>query len=143
MKLTEDKSPIFLKEEKNNLRQEAELFGKYLLGKIPDEKSCQLYEAAISRLGSSGTPADENIIRFVLSKPSFLGLIDSGCAFFRPGSLLRKKLHMMFAVLESRPAYANLFLPEKRKHNSLFYAIWVGKRAIFKAIIGRFIMIFI
>ena len=122
---------------------EAEVFGKYLLGAKPGEGSVSLYDDAIAKLKvDPSSTKDTRAINFVLKNPSCIGFVDASHALFNSRSLLRKKLHIMFAILETQPEYAHLFLPEKRKHNSFIYALWVGTSAVAKALIGKLIFFF-
>ena len=47
--------------------------------------------------------------------PFLLQFIDAGYALRRSPSALRKKILLMFAVLESLPEYAHYFLPKKNQ----------------------------
>ncbi|HEY6163132.1 MAG TPA: hypothetical protein VI112_18030 [Bacteroidia bacterium] len=126
------------------MKSEAEVFGKYLLGEMPGPKCVSLYNEALSKLNLLPVSAkDERSLSFVLRNPSCLGFIDASHALFNSRSLLRKKLHVMFAVLETQSEYAHLFLPERRKRNSLVYALWTGTRAVIKAVIGKLIFFFV
>jgi len=119
---------------------EAEIFGKYLLGNIPNQKSVILYVDAMNKLKISLDKKEEKLLQFMLRNPNSVKWIDSGLAMFRKESPIRKKLLVMSAILETIPEYANLFFP---KRTSIIYVFWVGFRAGFKAMIGGLMIKFI
>jgi hypothetical protein len=70
-------------------------------------------------------------------------LLDSALALSNSESLLRQKLLLMSAILETRPQYAALFLPKQRSFFYLFYVGFVGVRAVAKAVAGKVLLHFI
>lgn len=126
------------------MKQEAITFGKYLLsGEMPDEKTIALYEAAHEHKKLNVTAAEQKLFSFAVKNRWALGAIDGALAFKNPEHVLRKKLLVMSAILESRPQYAELFLPKKR---SAFYILafgWIGFRAVCKAVLGRVVIAFV
>jgi hypothetical protein len=121
---------------------EAAIFGRYLLGGMqPDVASIALYTKALSlRNESNATANDEKIMAFALRNPRTLALLDSACALSNPGSLLRQKLLLMSAILETQPQYAHLFLPRERSFFYHFYIIFVGCRAVAKTVCGKMLL---
>lgn len=89
-------------------RAEASLFGRYVLGRAIDQRSADLYVRAAQSLGYSG---DDAVVRFVLQVPWSLWPFDALLALLRPDALLRKKLLLMAAILETQPQYGDDFLP--------------------------------
>jgi hypothetical protein len=126
------------------MKQEATTFGKYLLsGETPDEKSIALYEAAHGHKNLSVSPDEHKLFSFAVRNRWALGAIDGALAFRNPNHIVRRKLLLMSAILESRPKYAELFIPKKR---SVLYVIvfgWIGFRAIAKAMFGRVLLAFV
>jgi hypothetical protein len=128
----------------NTVKTEAITFGKYLLsGETPDEKSIALYEAA-HQYKKLDVPADEQkLFSFAVRNRWALGAIDGALAFKNPDHIVRRKLLLMSAILESRPQYADYFIPKKRSFLYIFAFGWIGFRAISKAIFGRLLMMFV
>ena len=126
----------------DQMKQEAITFGKYLLsGEMPDEKSIALYEAAHEHKKLDVPANEQKLFSFALRNRWALGAIDGALAFKNPDHIVRRKLLLMSATLESRPKYAEKFIPQKR---SFFYLIafgWIGFRAICKAIFGRILLV--
>lgn len=123
------------------MQQEAITFGKYLLsGETPDEKSIALYEAAHAHKKLNVPDAEQKLLSFAVKNRWALGAIDGALAFKNPEHILRKKLLVMSAILESRPRYAELFLPKKRNALYIFVFGWIGSRAVCKAVFGRVVI---
>lgn len=124
--------------------QEAELVGRYLLnGKSPDAFSKAQYAAALQLRSDAGTTREQKQVAFAFRHPWGIGALDSALAFLQPNHLLRRKLLLMTAILETRPQHADLFLPKARSSWYLLVIGWVGVRAIAKAFVGRVLLLFI
>lgn len=124
-------------------RKEAETLGRYLLGKYPDEKSIALYCEAMAVKPVTLNAREEKLFRFLLRNPWSAGMIDSALAFSRNKSAVRRKILFMSAILETRPQYAELFLPQERSWWYNIYVFWVGCRAVMKMIAGKMLLLFI
>jgi hypothetical protein len=126
-----------------NYREEAEIFGRYLLsGKTPNAKSISLYISAMNLRPASAIGRDEKILKFILKNPRSIGMIDGALAFSKKKSIVRRKILFMSAILETQPEYAELFLPQERSWFYNIYIFWVGFRAVMKAIAGKMILLF-
>lgn len=121
-------------------RREAEIFGAYLLGEQPSEQVITLYEQAMDKLKISVNGKDERLLKWMLDNPDAIGMIDSGLALVKPQSVIRRKLLVYLAILESVPQYAHLFLPSSSPAAYSLYIFWVGARAAFKAVAGVIIV---
>ncbi len=124
-------------------RKEAETLGRYLLGKHPDEKSISLYCEAMAAKPVTLNAREEKLFRFLLRNPWSAGMIDSALAFSPDKSAVRRKILFMSAILETRPQYAELFLPQERSWWYNVYIFWVGCRAVMKMIAGKVLLLFI
>jgi hypothetical protein len=122
-------------------RTEALVFGRYLGGSVPDERAVTLYMKAMELRPVHLSARDAKIIRFVLRHRWALGFADSALAFNEPRSALRQKLLVMTAILETRPALADLFLPRERSFLYWFAAGWIGCRAVMKMIAGQILLL--
>jgi hypothetical protein len=126
----------------NDFKLEAEIFGNYLLGKVPDEKSILLYVEAMHLRPAPAMGKDKKILEFILKRPRSIGMIDSALAFSKRKSVVRRKILFMSAILETRPQYAELFLQQERSWFYNIYILWVGFRAVMKAVAGKIILAF-
>ncbi|HTL82663.1 MAG TPA: hypothetical protein VL651_13210 [Bacteroidia bacterium] len=126
------------------VRQEGLVFGKYLLGgKIPSERSLDLYVKFAGLRKSDATPREKKILSFAARNRWAIGMLDSALAFSKKESLLRKRLLAMTAILETQPEYAHLFLPEEKNWFYNIYIFWVGTRAVMKMVPGKFLLLFL
>jgi hypothetical protein len=121
----------------SNYRREAEVFGEYLLGEAPSAQAVTLYVQAMDKLNILVAGSDERLLRLVISNPWLLGLADSGLALVKPGSVIRRKLLVMLAILETMPAYTHLFFPSPVPFINIFFA---GCRAAIKAVFGAILV---
>lgn len=96
---------------------EASVFGRYVLGRDVDERTCELYARASRELGYEG---DDAVVGFAMEHRWSIGALDGALALSKPDALLRKKLLLMAAILETRPAYCDLFLPRERRPGHVF-----------------------
>src|SRR5882672_1623057 len=112
------------------LEQEARIFGRYLLNAEPDALCVTRYVQAMQKRPANGDAQDEKLLSLALRRPWTLGLTDGALALFKPKSALRQRLLTMTAVLETRPCYAGLFLPQERSFFYLFAALFFGCRGL-------------
>ncbi len=122
---------------------EARVFGRYLLRREPSATAVRLYCSAMRQRPVDCSSRDATIIRLVMGNRSLLPLIDGALAFSNKRSVLREKLLIMTAILETQPEYAYLFLPQQRAAG---YWIIVGLRlcaAAFRLVCGKIILCFI
>jgi hypothetical protein len=125
------------------LEDEARVFGRYLLGSEPTQAAVQLYCRAICKRAVDCSRRDDKIIRFALCNPSLLSFIDGALAFSKERSVLREKLLIMTAILETQPEHADLFLPQEQTTG---HGIIVGLRlcaAAFRLVCGKIVLCFI
>jgi len=119
-----------------NLEQQALLFGRYYLRQEPSREAIKLYEQAIAARPTNVTQQDARLMEFALAHAWLLGCLDGGLALARPHAELRRRLFIMFAILEVQPEYADYFLPRERGSLYLIRMGLVGIRAVTRAAIG-------
>jgi hypothetical protein len=123
---------------------EAAILASYLLKqKSSDSRIRELYDRAVELRSPLPGGRSEKILRFALRNKWSIGAIDSALAFGHKNSLLRQRLLIMTAILESQPQYASLFLPQERTWFYNIYIFWVGCRAVMKMMFGKFLLIFV
>jgi hypothetical protein len=116
------------------LEQEARLFTRYLIHRDVDPQAIRLYRAAMA--DSKPDKADKKLLDFMVSHPWSIGLIDAGLVFHNSASEARRRLYVMFAILEASPEYYDLFLPAKRSSLYIFVIFYASIRAVIKAAVG-------
>lgn len=118
---------------------QARIFSKYLIGELPSRQAIIIYEQAVEDAPLIDA-VDKRLIYFATEHPKFIGLLDSALAFIKPYSELRRRLYVMFAILESSPEYANYFLPVSRGRLYLVRVGLAGLSAAGKIILGTILI---
>jgi len=114
--------------------EEAMLFGKYLVGYPPASAHIALYQQVAPKTPATGTYAA------ALRYPLLLPCLDAYDAFFRPSSMLRQRLYLMFSILEASPEHTELFLPHKRSIWYVFAIAGYGIRGAYRLVIGTILV---
>jgi hypothetical protein len=94
------------------LNRECSVFSIYLIGQPPSEyvmkKYREAHQTGIFR-GGAAQPVEDFLVRFASVGPWSTKIIDTYARVFRPFSLVRKKLVLLLAILEScAPTHAYL-----------------------------------
>lgn len=113
--------------------KEAKVLGKYLISKEVNNQTVALYEKAVVLRDFKRTTKDKKIEAFAVKFPFLLGFIDGGLALVFKSAVLRKKIFIMLAVLETIPEYSNKFLIEKTSFTIL---ILNGIRGVYRGLVG-------
>lgn len=114
----------------------AEIICRYLLHRPVSRHAATLYAHAIALPSPKLDPYQKKIIDFAFSHPWSIGPLDGALALTNPHAELRRRIFVMFAILETDPVYWDYFLPRKRSWPYLFYSVFIGVRAGIKAIVG-------
>lgn len=120
----------------SRLSDQADVFSQYLIGRVASPKLRSLYIESIKSSGGEVSPKDTKLINLATNQPWLLGLLDGGLALVQPNSELRRRLYIMFAILEASTEHHDKFLPQK---HSPFYFILIGLvgiRSVLKAVFG-------
>jgi hypothetical protein len=89
---------------------EARVLGRYLLGVDPRPELVERYrEANCALFPEPPDPADAALLAFALRHRWSLGPLESALGWLAPRALLRRKLVVMTAILETEPALAVRF----------------------------------
>jgi hypothetical protein len=91
----------------DELRHEARLFGRYLVGRDPDEQLVERYVRA-NEVHGLGSDRD---VEFAREHPWAIALLDASAGVIGGESLLRKKLLVMTAIVETTPALVDRTAP--------------------------------
>jgi len=121
-------------------RDEAGVFGRYLLGHGIDPQTRALYARAVCDLHYDG---DDAITHFAKKRPWSIGALDGALALTNSGALLRRKLLLMTAILEARPEYTDRFLPRERAPLDVLLVACAVARAGVLAAIGLLLLPFL
>lgn len=120
------------------LNEEARVFTRYLVSEEADELTLQLYIKAHTNIKMNLTEKESKRLTFLLKHPGCIDMVDGALAIIASESGIRKKLYVLFAILESNPRYAKYFLPDNK--TDLFSIIGSGIVAVWNAAIGLIIL---
>lgn len=123
------------------LTQEAKVFTQYLLGEEADQLTISLYIQAQGKLNITLTEKESKRLDFMIRYPSVVGMVDGALALNNPESGIRKKLYVLFSILESNPRYAGHFLPSTKV--GLLSIILSGIRAVWNTLTGFILLTWI
>lgn len=95
------------------LAREARLFTRYLVSRdCPDELTQRYVSGYLAwQRREHGAGSDDGIADFALRHPVTLPFLDAAAAVIGRGALLRSKLRLMTAVLETTPRFVAEFTP--------------------------------
>lgn len=119
-----------------SLATEAATVGRYLLGRPIDDASVELYVRAVSRGLAPLDPADQRLFGRAIRHPWLLGFLDGAVSLRQRRGGVRRRLLMMFAILEASPVYCEHFLPQPASRLHVVAVAWAGTRALIKAAVG-------
>lgn len=116
-------------------KEEAELIADYLLGVMPNANSRRLYLMAVDKLGANLNEKETRIWNISIQHPSLLPYIDAGLALTDKLNPIRKRIYIMFAILETEKELSDKFL-YKREPFWLIRCVFYVNRAIFRSVVG-------
>jgi hypothetical protein len=119
---------------------EAEIIARYLLGITPSLITKELYGKGLRTLNLSIDPVNRRIWEICMRYPLTLPYIDSALAVRDPNNPIRKRINLMFAILETDPLLAEKFLKNHNRISWYLQCFFYGTRAIVRSVIG-FILI--
>ncbi len=92
------------------LQSEAHRLGRYLgTSDLPQELADRYREANLALFPEPPSDADSAVLECVRRHPWSLPLLESALGLIRPDALLRRKLVVMMAILETEPGLAENF----------------------------------
>jgi hypothetical protein len=139
LEATEVNGDLSLTGARTDLTVEGALFARYLLrDRDAAAEALERYALACDRLFDERVPvADVTVVRFARRRPWSLPLLDAAAGLVNPRALLRKKLLLMLAILETMPVYAGTFSSTSRPRWLVVarIAVW-GVLGGLKAVVG-------
>jgi len=128
-----------------NLDAECDVFTRHLLGRGADDYVRSKYRAAHTALTTltARDAFDSFLVRFAGRGRPFAKLADAHSAWFRPASLLRKKLVLLLAILETSPeSYRTIDAPVGGRPAGAFLALAAtGLSAVLSLVMGSLILL--
>lgn len=114
------------------------MLARHLLGRDGPVDCVAAYVSAHEQpVGRAWQHAPDPASRFALARPWAIGPIDAAGAISRRAGVLRAKLLLMTAILETSPELADRFLPARESPAATLIALaWDGLRVVAAALIG-------
>lgn len=124
------------------LRAEARGFARYLVGRDPVEGQVERYVAACrTHFTAALAPEDAAVLGWVRRHPWSIGPLDAAAGLLRPGGMLRNRILLMAAILETTPEFADHFLPRHVGVLALVIRVAAaGCVAVANAIVGALLL---
>ena len=96
--------------DSTNLRREAQSFTLFLVNRLPTDEVADKYHLAHQKnpVYSHGDPFDLWMVRMARTSPRLTWLLDTYARCFRPRGLLRHKLILTYAILETTAPFFEL-----------------------------------
>ena len=117
-----------------SLKNQTDILVLYLTGRsVSDPIIYELYEHAVEGLTND---KEGKLLKLAFNRPFIIPYLDGGLVFIRSTSELRRRIYIIFSILESSPDYSDLFIPKKY---TLTGTILIGLsciRAALRAAIG-------
>ena len=120
----------------DSIRTEAIILGRYLVGTRPSGKVLALYAQAITAKPGMLTVRDKKLLAYMQKHPRAVGLVDAGLSLLDTNSEIRRRIHLIFSILESMPEYHEHFLS---RHHSRWYIFVIAGKGVWgvaKTVIG-------
>ncbi len=127
-------------ENKSNSIFEAEQISNYLLSIPIQDSEKYTYADAMQKLNIQFSNYEQALWCNMLKGKERMAFIDAALAFKEPNNNARRKIFTMLAILEASPNYTSYFLSRNFSFFYLFKIGAIGIRAIFRAMIGIFII---
>lgn len=121
---------------------ESVIFSRYLIGVTASAELSDRYALACAALFPEPPSApDAALVAFALRHPRWIAALDAAAALVRPGALLRRKILVMAAILETTPRHADLFLPRAQSPFGFFLTVMrVGVASAWRAAVGLLLL---
>ena len=105
---------------------EAKCLSLYLTGRECTAKDAEDFYKAIQVHQVSLTERQEQLYLRMLGSRLFMKSVDGALALTNPHSLLRKRIYIMFCILETSKDFTDYFLPVKK---NIFYLFVIGVKS--------------
>jgi hypothetical protein len=121
-----------------SLPDEARVFARYLVDRVPPPELIERYADVNRRLlAAPAEGADAALLAFARRHSWSLPFLDAACALLRPGGLLRVKILVMAAVLETSREFAEDFLPRDTRPAPLILGLGaLGLTGVMHTLLG-------
>jgi hypothetical protein len=123
------------------LETEARLFAAYLGAKHPAEELINRYCKGIELLAITGSHKEMKVLGQLPARSFLLPFIDAGFGLLKPQHVIRKRLLVMAALIETDKAYTHQFITEQDVSMPVLRFVYRGAVAVVKACLGSTLVI--
>jgi hypothetical protein len=114
----------------------ADQIALHIVGAHADEREKALYLRAMRTFELRLTDAEMALWESMLRSRRMMAWADAGLALLRPSSVLRQKILVMVAILETSPRFADYFLPRRCPLPRAFPVAAAAIRGAFRGVVG-------
>lgn len=122
---------------------EASMLVKYLTGRPASPQVALLYAAAVQKTRFNEDARHRRIWQWCLQHPWSLKYLDAALAWPQRYHILRKRIYIMLAILETQASYSDRFLPRPRSPWYAIVILFSVMRAFINMIAGKILLWFI
>jgi hypothetical protein len=120
----------------DDLIREAESFGRYLVGETLPARAGELYARVLGEQHITVSMRDRKRLRYIAQHPWSVGLLDAGLSLSRNPSEVRRRLYVLFSILETQPELHGYFLSQERPGWYVVIIILRGCVAVCRSVTG-------
>jgi hypothetical protein len=126
---------------RDEIARESRIITEYLLDQAPRQELIDRYvEGNTALLNEKFPRSDRAVMEFVRRNPWTLPYLDAAYSILQPGALLRRKILLQLAILETTPHFTDHFMTQHLSvPRFLCHLSGYGLSAFIKMIIGFFI----
>lgn len=125
---------------RQEIGDEASIFVRYYIGEEASDTIKARYAQYLSLYPLLLSERDEKVLAFGLKNQWSIKFLDASLAVVSPQAELRRRLYIIFALLESDKTYAHLFLSQKRSPLYIFRLAFIGLNALIKLLGGTLLL---
>jgi hypothetical protein len=126
-----------------HLEKEAEILTRYLIKKSPSTQVIELYAAALQNLKFTPTVKEDIAWDFGLKNPWSMSLIDAAFAINSHHNMIRKRILVMLAILETQSEYHSYFVHKGRPKWYVIVVIWLLVKGLCRKVAGKILLWFL
>jgi hypothetical protein len=123
------------------MRREAIVFSNYLGVSSSNLNLLSSYATSVNQLNLKLNTKEERILNLILRYDCLVPFIDGGMAFLYPESVIRKRILLMSALIETETQYTELFIRQRQNNFSMFKILFRGALAICKGLLGVILLV--
>jgi hypothetical protein len=124
-----------------DLRHEADVLARCLIGRDPSDAQRTRYADAVTRRAAPLPAREQRLWRRVVAHPRLYNAVDGALALVRPASPIRERGYIMLAVLEASPEHVDLFLARKRARPLVVLSVLAAAAAGALRVLGGLVVI--